>query len=74
MFQIPFDKLIMNEKKEDLFFKVRVRKRINEIPNHEVVLTIGDQVFDVYLPSKAAFIKLPDPDLKCTYAFFPPLA
>jgi len=71
MFQIPCDKLIMNEKVEDPFFKVRVRRKINEIPNTDIVLTVGDQTNDVYLPSKSAVIKLPDPTRKCAYAYIP---
>ncbi len=68
--QIPHNALIMNEKDQDPFFKINVRRSL-ETADRTVVLTIGDQPFDCFLPGKAASIKLPDPEMKCSYAYFP---
>lgn len=70
MFNIPYDKLIMNEKDEDPEFKIRVRRMIGR--NNSLLLTIGDQPCDVLLPGKAALLKLPAPESKCCY-FLPGL-
>lgn len=72
MFNVPYDKLIMNEKDQDPFFKIHVRKKLSEIEGQDVILTIGDQVFDVFLPGPtSAAIKLPSPESKCSYAYIP---
>ena len=71
MFNIPHDMLIMNDKDEDPFFKIKIRRQLVK-PNQDIVLTIGDQFTDIYLPgTNTAAIKLPDPDSTCSYAFFP---
>lgn len=70
MFDIPFDKLIMNNNVEQNCFKVRVRRSLNT-SNEIVILTIGDQPFDYLLPGLAGAIKLPDKDCRCCYAYFP---
>lgn len=70
MFNVPYDMIIMNDKDEDPFFKIRIRRQL-EKPGQDVVMTVGDQPMDVYLPGGAAVIKLPDPELKCSYAYFP---
>lgn len=69
MFKIPYDSVIVNDRDEDPAFKLRVRRKLAQ--KYNVVLTVGDQVCDVLLPGKAAFIKLPEPDLKGSYAYFP---
>lgn len=70
MFRVPFDHIIMNDGDEDPFFKIRVRRNLQK-QNQDVVLTVGDQPFDVYLPGKAAAIKLPDPEDKMSRAYIP---
>lgn len=70
MFKVPYDKIIMNDKEEDPFFKVRVRRSL-EKPDATVVLTVGDQPFDCFLPGPSAAIKLPDPDSKNAYIYIP---
>jgi hypothetical protein len=71
MFNIPHDMLIMNDKDEDPFFKIRVRRKL-QLPNQDIVLTCGDQFTDIYLPGpKTCAIKLPDPDSLCAYAYVP---
>lgn len=70
MFNIPYDKLIMNEKDEDPEFKIRVRRMIAK--NNSLLLTVGDQPTDVLLPGKSALLKLPAPESKCCY-FLPGL-
>ena len=70
MFRVPFDHIIMNDGDEDPHFKIRVRRNLQK-KNQDVVLTVGDQPFDVYLPGKAAAIKLPDPDDKMSRAYIP---
>ena len=72
MFNVPYDQLIMNEKDQDPFFKIHVRKKLNSVENQDVVCTIGDQPFDCYLPGgNCAAIKLPSPEQKCSYAYIP---
>lgn len=72
MFDIPYDCLIMNDKDEDPYFKVKVRKRLAAKPNQDIVCTIGDQYTDIFLPGgNTCAIKLPDPDSKCSYAYIP---
>lgn len=71
MFAIPNDGLIMNDKDEDPFFKIKVRRQLAADPKQIVVLTIGDQFTDLYFPGTAAAIKLPDPDSKASYAYIP---
>ncbi len=70
MFNIPYDKVFMNDKDEDPEFKIRLRRRISE--QNSLLLTVGDQPADVLLPGKSAILKLPDPDSKCSY-FLPGL-
>lgn len=70
MFQIPYDMIIMNDKDQYPEFKIDIRKKLEQ-KNQIVVLTIGDQIGDLYMPGNAAAIKLPEPDLKCSYAYFP---
>jgi predicted secreted acid phosphatase len=71
MFSVPNDMLLMNNKDEDPFFKIRVRRQLSSTPNQDIVLTIGDQFTDLYFPGSAAAIKLPDPESKVSYAYFP---
>lgn len=71
LLSIPFDSIIMNDKDKDPLFKVKVRRALDQQAGQTVVLTIGDQICDVLFPNKAAAIKLPEPDLKCSYAYFP---
>ncbi len=71
MFNIPYDMLIMNDKNEDPCFKIRIRRSLENKPNQQVILTIGDQPCDCFLPGRGAFIKLPDPESKCCYAYIP---
>ena len=71
MLRVPYDALIMNEGDEDLFFKVNTRRKI--ATKYDICLTVGDQITDVILSStNTAFIKLPDPTSKATYAYMPP--
>ncbi len=71
MLRIKYDALIMNQGDEDPCFKVGVRRRIAN--KYEVCLTVGDQITDVLCPgANTAFIKLPDPDSKASYAYIPP--
>lgn len=70
MMGIPCNQLIMNEKDDDPCFKIKVRKDL-ERQGKKVVLTMGDQPFDCFMPGEAAAIKLPDPESMCCYAFFP---
>lgn len=69
-YNIPYDAIIMNEKDEDYFFKIRVRRNIET--KYDIVLTIGDQINDCMCPGTAAAIKLPDPESMCSYAWIPP--
>jgi hypothetical protein len=72
MFNIPHDMLIMNDKDEDPFFKVRVRQKLSAPANQDIVCTIGDQFTDIYLPGKnTCAIKLPDAESKCAYVYVP---
>jgi hypothetical protein len=72
MLRIPHDCLLVNDKEEDPYFKVKIRRKLAAKPNQDIVLTIGDQFTDLFLPgSKTAAIKLPDPELKCSYAYIP---
>jgi len=69
-FNIPYDAIIMNDGDSDPCFKVNVRRRIAN--KYEVSLTIGDQVTDILCPGgQTAFIKLPDPTSKVSYAWSP---
>ena len=70
MMGIPFDGIVMNDKDEDPFFKVKVRRSL-EKPDRTVILTVGDQFCDCFLPGKSAAIKLPDPESKCAYVYIP---
>lgn len=71
MFNIPHDMLIMNQKDEDPFFKIKIRRQLIK-PNQDIVCTIGDQFTDIYLPGKSTCaIKLPCSDLPCGYAYIP---
>lgn len=70
-FKIPFDNLIMNDGDSDPFFKVGVRRKI--MANYEICLTVGDKITDVICPgANTSFIKLPEPELKASYAYIPP--
>jgi len=71
MFKVPYDDLIMNEKDQDPFFKIHVRQKLDSIPGQEVIATIGDQITDLLLCGKAAAIKLPTPESKCSYVYLP---
>lgn len=72
MFNIPYDALIMNDKDEDPFFKIKIRRQLSSIPNQQVVLTMGDQITDCYLPGgNCCCIKLPDSDSHASYAYIP---
>jgi predicted secreted acid phosphatase len=69
-FKIPYDAIIMNDGDDDPCFKVNVRRRIAN--KYDVSLTVGDQVTDVLCPGGGtAFIKLPDPTSKVSYAWCP---
>jgi hypothetical protein len=70
MFRVPYDHVIMNDRSDDHFFKIRIRRSL-EKPNQTVVLTVGDSPCDCIFPVKAASIKLPDPRSKCSYAYIP---
>lgn len=70
MFDIPFDKIIMNNNNRKHCYKIDARKEL-ESKEHTVVLTVGDQPFDCYMPGTAGVIKLPDPECKASYAYFP---
>jgi hypothetical protein len=70
MFNVPYDMIIMNNKEEDPHFKIRIRNQLQK-PGQDIVMTVGDQPMDVYLPGNSAAIKLPDPELKCSYAYIP---
>jgi predicted secreted acid phosphatase len=71
MFRIPHDMLVMNDKDEDPFFKIKIRRQLVK-PKQDVVLTMGDQFTDIFLPGpNTAAIKLPDPDSQCSYAYIP---
>ncbi len=71
MLKIPYTALIMNDGDDDPCFKVGVRRRIAN--KYEVCLTVGDQITDVLCPgANTAFIKLPDPTSKASYAYIPP--
>jgi hypothetical protein len=70
MMGIPYDGIIMNDKEEDPFFKIHIRRKL-EKPDRTVVLTVGDQLCDGFLPGKSAVIKLPDETSKCTYVYIP---
>lgn len=70
-YNIPYHAIIMNEKDEDYFFKIRVRRNIES--KYDIVLTIGDQITDCMCPGTSAAIKLPDPDSLCSYAWIPPI-
>lgn len=73
MLHIPYNSLIMNDGDHDPCFKINVRRKISQ--THEIVLTIGDQATDCLCPGgNTASIKLPDPTLKASYAWFPPSA
>lgn len=72
LLDIPYDWLIMNDKEKNPVFKVEIRKDLMSKPNCDIVCTIGDQFTDLFLPGgNTCVIKLPEPDLKCTYAFVP---
>ena len=69
--KIPYDMLLMNSGNSDPQFKVKTRRQLTK-PNQDIVLTVGDQWTDLYLPgSNTAAIKLPEPELKCAYAYIP---
>ncbi len=71
MFKIPNDGILMNDKEEDPYFKVKIRKKFTK-PNQDVVCTIGDQFTDVFLPGgNTMTVKLPEPKCKCSYIFMP---
>lgn len=65
----PFSFVVLNEKDEDPTFKLRIRKQLCR--KYDVVLTVGDQWSDLLNPGTSAGIKLPDPDLKGSYIYFP---
>jgi len=72
MYNIPCDTLIMNKENTDPCFKINERRKLQIPGKQEIVLTIGDQGTDIYLPGpNSAVIKLPEPDLKCAYAYIP---
>lgn len=74
MLRIPYDFLIMNEKDEDPYFKLKYRLELSQKPNCDIVLTVGDQFTDLLLcGGNTGILKLPEEDLKCTYAYFPPV-
>lgn len=71
MFNIPYDMLIMNDADSDPQFKTKIRKQLVK-EKQKIVLTIGDQLTDLYLPgANTACIKLPDPDSLCSYIYIP---
>jgi hypothetical protein len=73
MCKIPYDHLIMNTDSKDPYFKINVRKDLSK--KGQIVLTIGDMPNDVvFSGGKTAFVKLPSPDMPCSYAYFPPLS
>lgn len=72
MFEIPHDCIIMNDNEDDPYFKVNIRRKLALKPNQDIVMTIGDQFTDCFLPgSNTCAIKLPDPESKCAYAYIP---
>lgn len=69
--RIPFDILVMNEASADPVFKVSVRRKLAE--NYDICLTVGDKITDVICPgANTAFIKVPEPSSKVSYAYLPP--
>ena len=71
MLHIPYHALIMNDKDYDPCFKLKTRRDI--AGKYDIAMTIGDQATDVLCPGgNCAAIKLPDPTLKASYAWFPP--
>jgi hypothetical protein len=74
MLRIPYDFLVMNEKDEDPYFKLKYRIQMSKQKNCDIVLTVGDQFTDLLLCNgTTGMIKLPEEDLKCSYAYFPPI-
>jgi hypothetical protein len=72
MFEVPHDYLLMNEGDADPYFKVHLRQKLATKPNQDVVCTVGDMYTDLLLPGpNTCIIKLPEPDLKCSYAYVP---
>lgn len=72
MFKVPYNMLVMNDKDEDPYFKVKLRKKLALKPGQEVVCTVGDQFTDLYLPGgNTCGVKLPDPESKCSYVYVP---
>ena len=68
---IPYDRLIMNEKDDDPHFKLKTRAQITG--TYDITLTIGDQSTDCVLPgTNTAAIKLPCKYSKVSYAYIPP--
>lgn len=67
---IPYDAIVMNEKEEDFFFKIRARRNISK--KYDIVLTVGDRATDCTCPGTAAAIKLPEEGSLCSYAWIPP--
>ena len=72
MFKIPISCLLMNTKEADPYFKINIRKKLSESPTQDIVITIGDMPNDlIFCGGSSAFVKLPSPDLPCSYAYFP---
>lgn len=69
---IPYHQLIHNDGNEDPYFKSKIRYQFLKT-GKKIICSVGDQFTDLYPCSSAdtCFIKLPDPDLKCTYIYIP---
>ena len=69
-YRIPYNSILMNEGDRDPCFKLNTRRKLAE--RYHICLTVGDQITDVLCPgANTAFIKLPEPDSKCCYAYMP---
>lgn len=58
--KVPYDEIIMNNLKQDISFKWKIRKDL--IKRYKVLFTVGDQVADVNGPPGLLGIKLPSFD------------
>ena len=66
-YKIPFDEVITNDNNEHFIFKSKIRKKYSK--KYNILLTIGDNWYDVVDPGKAMGIKLPDVSDRQCYVF-----
>lgn len=72
MFNVPKGTVVVNDRDQDPWNKIKIRQELAAKPNHDIVATFGDKWTDVYMPGpNTMIVKLPEGDSRVAYIYIP---